>query len=75
MQSNRDASLPPPPPRMLPESSRRRQKKKKKKNVPSLTPLEEASKRLDEIFTIKNNVTGISAKSRIVPSRNRNQRR
>ena len=48
---------------------RRRQKKKKKKNVPSLTPLEEASKRLDEIFTIKNNVTGISRKSRIVPSK------
>ena len=41
----------PPPERIL--KRRRRRRKKKKKSVPPLTPLEQASKRLDEIFMIK----------------------
>lgn len=40
----------PPPERIL---KRRRRRRKKKKSVPPLTPLEQASKRLDEIFMIK----------------------
>ena len=50
----------PPPERIL--KRRRRRKRKKKKNVPPLTPLEQASKRLDEIFTIKSTATSISPK-------------
>ena len=55
-----DSVQSPPPERIL--KRRRRRKRKKKKHVPPLTPLEQASKRLDEMFTIKSTATSISPK-------------